>query len=271
MPLKPLSNREREVVELLLQRKSNKMIASSLGISTRTVEFHLKNIYAKLGVSSRIELVLKLGNATGDAKTAQLGSSTVAAPHQSADNRDAPAPTTDRVPSFRDTVAMIGKELRVKNLLNSKHLLFGVAAALITGFVWLALLQRYGRASADELRVWVLPLALTLALIGSAVGVVGKANGSTPGKVALAAWLGTGAGSVTMLPLVALILVPLGKLAEWLGLVNRATLSTDVASTLVLIGMLGMWLLVGTAIGIGLLYISIKTPHVQMQATEHAV
>ena len=49
-----LSNREWEVAKLLLQGKSNKLIASALGISDRTVEFHLKNIYAKFQVSSRI-------------------------------------------------------------------------------------------------------------------------------------------------------------------------------------------------------------------------
>lgn len=61
-----LSKREMEVVELVLQGKSNKQIASSLTISVRTVEFHLKNIYAKFHVSSRIELVLKLGNIQGN-------------------------------------------------------------------------------------------------------------------------------------------------------------------------------------------------------------
>ena len=44
------------------------------------------------------------------------------------------------------------------------------------------------------------------------------------------------------------------------GLINRATMPGDVASTLVLIGMLGMWLIVGTAIGIGLLYVAIEKP-----------
>ena len=47
-----LSKREMEVVELVLQGKSNKQIASSLVISVRTVEFHIKNIYAKFHVSS---------------------------------------------------------------------------------------------------------------------------------------------------------------------------------------------------------------------------
>ena len=56
----PLTPREREVVKLLLQGKSNKLIALSLGISRRTVEFHLKNVYAKFQVSSRVELILQL-------------------------------------------------------------------------------------------------------------------------------------------------------------------------------------------------------------------
>src|SRR5687768_13268042 len=60
-----LSKREREVVELLLQGKSNKQIALGLGIAESTVEFHLKNVYAKLKVSSRAEAILKLGKSTG--------------------------------------------------------------------------------------------------------------------------------------------------------------------------------------------------------------
>ena len=64
IPDVPLSKREKEVLKLVLQGKSNKQIALSLAISVRTVEFHLKNVYAKFQVSSRIELILKLGHAT---------------------------------------------------------------------------------------------------------------------------------------------------------------------------------------------------------------
>jgi len=65
-----LTEREQDVVKLLLQGKSNKQIALALGISNRTVEFHLSNIYAKLGVRSRSEVILKfteshLRNSTG--------------------------------------------------------------------------------------------------------------------------------------------------------------------------------------------------------------
>mgnify|MGYP001302942454 FL=1 len=56
------SEREKEVVDLLLQGKSNKQIAFSLGITNRTVEYHLGNIFAKLGVSSRSEAILTITN-----------------------------------------------------------------------------------------------------------------------------------------------------------------------------------------------------------------
>jgi DNA-binding CsgD family transcriptional regulator/LysM repeat protein len=52
------SEREQAVIKLLVQGKSNKQIALQLKISNRTVEFHLSNIYSKLGVSSRTEAVL---------------------------------------------------------------------------------------------------------------------------------------------------------------------------------------------------------------------
>jgi DNA-binding NarL/FixJ family response regulator len=54
------SLRERQIIELLLQGKTNKEIALLLQISRRTVEFHASNIYAKLGVHSRTEFILRL-------------------------------------------------------------------------------------------------------------------------------------------------------------------------------------------------------------------
>lgn len=54
------SEREKAVIELLLQGKSNKQIAFSLGVTSRTVEFHLGNIYSKLGISSRSEAILMI-------------------------------------------------------------------------------------------------------------------------------------------------------------------------------------------------------------------
>ena len=56
------SAREKEVIAPLLEGKSNKQIALELGIAQRTVEFHLSNIYTKLGVISRTEAALKLAD-----------------------------------------------------------------------------------------------------------------------------------------------------------------------------------------------------------------
>jgi DNA-binding CsgD family transcriptional regulator len=135
-----LSNREWEVMQHLLQGKSNKLIASSLGISVRMVEFHLKNIYAKFQISSRIELILKLGNARGGHEIEKLGRSTVAGRGEVAENRDRLNSQMGWATSFRETVSIIGKESEMKNLLNSKHILVGISTTLFIGFVWIFIL-----------------------------------------------------------------------------------------------------------------------------------
>jgi DNA-binding NarL/FixJ family response regulator len=55
----PLSDREREVVELLALGLPNKTIARRLGISEHTVKFHVGSILAKLGAASRTEAVTR--------------------------------------------------------------------------------------------------------------------------------------------------------------------------------------------------------------------
>jgi len=113
-----LSKREKEVVKLVLQGKSNKQIALSLDISVRTVEFHLKNVYAKFQVSSRIELILKLGHTTGAAKIEELGYSAVDLLGENTENRGELNPQMDWT-TFRSAVSIIGKELIMKVILKS--------------------------------------------------------------------------------------------------------------------------------------------------------
>jgi len=52
-----LSTRERAVLQLVTEGKDNYSIAGSLNISVNTVEKHLKNVYRKLGVTSRTEAI----------------------------------------------------------------------------------------------------------------------------------------------------------------------------------------------------------------------
>ena len=53
----PLSGREREILQLLAENKSNKDIAKTLGISVRTVETHRRSVMQKLDATSIVELV----------------------------------------------------------------------------------------------------------------------------------------------------------------------------------------------------------------------
>lgn len=60
-----LSKQELVIKELILQKKSNKEIASELFISVSTVKTHITNIYQKLQVVNRNDLMLKFKNTTG--------------------------------------------------------------------------------------------------------------------------------------------------------------------------------------------------------------
>ena len=56
-PRPSLTKREDEVVKLILQGYSNKQISEKLFISEKTVKSHLSNVYKKLGLSNRLQLV----------------------------------------------------------------------------------------------------------------------------------------------------------------------------------------------------------------------
>jgi DNA-binding CsgD family transcriptional regulator/tetratricopeptide (TPR) repeat protein len=61
--LESLSRREREIAGLVTARKTNREMAAELYLSEKTVESHLRNIFVKLGASSRVEVARAVENA----------------------------------------------------------------------------------------------------------------------------------------------------------------------------------------------------------------
>jgi len=55
-----LTNREREVFELLVQDKTTKEIAALLFVSEKTVRNHISNVMKKLNVKGRSQAVVEL-------------------------------------------------------------------------------------------------------------------------------------------------------------------------------------------------------------------
>lgn len=168
IPNVPLSKREREVLKLVLQGKGNKQIALSLDISVRTVEFHLKNVYAKFQVNSRIELLLKLGHAAAAANIEELGYSTVDKWGENTENRDRFNPLMDWA-TFRGAISIIGQELIMKAILRkpSAFLPLGMSfGALATVLIYVAI---FGPApQADEgtaAHIWQILMAGQIPII----------------------------------------------------------------------------------------------------------
>ncbi|HUN03697.1 MAG TPA: helix-turn-helix transcriptional regulator [Niabella sp.] len=127
------SLRETDVIKLLLKGKSNNQIAQELSISTSTVEFHLRNIYAKLGVNSRTEAVLKLseqelGKSTG-AFSEKLMESVVDKMSNATDNDGQPT----------------SRSMPMKSI---KYIIGGAFATLITFLLLFINLQSKSTASA---------------------------------------------------------------------------------------------------------------------------
>ncbi|GIM89634.1 response regulator transcription factor [Paractinoplanes toevensis] len=60
-PFRPARLSALEVAQLVGLALTNQQIAGRLGRSPHTVNFHLRQIFRKLGVASRVELVLLLG------------------------------------------------------------------------------------------------------------------------------------------------------------------------------------------------------------------
>mgnify|MGYP001309626068 CR=1 FL=1 len=170
-----LSNREREVVQLLLEGKSNKLIARDMKVSERTIEFHLTNIYSKFQVNSRMELALSLKDDTGWRESENLGDSTVADKGILTDN-DGGLSSPSWVTSLRAAALNVGKELKMtvsasSNADNesSPNTFFGSIRKCLTNYA-----EFNGRAARPEF--WW--FALFVALCTSAFTLLSETLGS---------------------------------------------------------------------------------------------
>jgi predicted ATPase/DNA-binding CsgD family transcriptional regulator len=71
-PVEGLTGRERQVAALVASGLSNREIAARLVISQRTVDAHVNHIFAKLSVSSRVQLTRRLSDRAAPAHPQQL-------------------------------------------------------------------------------------------------------------------------------------------------------------------------------------------------------
>lgn len=174
-----LSGREREVVNLLLEGKSNKAMAAALHITERTVEFHLKNIYDKFEVSSRVELVLKLGN------------STVVDSEEMAKNEDGPT-SRNWVTSLREAVSLFGKELETKMTDSFKSDVHDEGSSMTFFQAILTCLLKSGTFNGRASRSEFWWFTLFLLLLVSAFSYLSEALGGAILIVMLLPWLAAG-------------------------------------------------------------------------------
>jgi len=76
VPPEPLTGREREVLHLILRSFDNREIAAYLKVGEQTARNYVHNLYSKLGVSNRMQLIRVLreaGVATGDEESPSPG------------------------------------------------------------------------------------------------------------------------------------------------------------------------------------------------------
>jgi DNA-binding NarL/FixJ family response regulator len=62
-----LTRREREVADQVARGLTNREVAEAMFLSEKTIERHLSSVFNKLGIRSRVALVMLLGSTTSSA------------------------------------------------------------------------------------------------------------------------------------------------------------------------------------------------------------
>ena len=155
----------------------------------------------------------------------------------------------------------------MKSLLSSKHVSVGVLTALSTGVLWVSTMLYSQTIPPYEFKGLTAPLIFIWAIIGLSVGVIGRRTGNTVRRVFFSALFSTGLSPFLIIPLMIIVVLPLGKLAAWLGLIDPATMSSEVATILGKTAMVIIWIVVGLTIGITLLFVTIKKLEPQQDST----
>ena len=104
-----LSRRETEVVVLVLQGLTNKQVADKLCVAEKTVKFHLTNIYKRMKISRRSQIVwtLPLGDFVEKFKERSSASNPEHTPEDQANKAQGESDVEISIPVGRTTVGSI--------------------------------------------------------------------------------------------------------------------------------------------------------------------